>query len=291
MNRSKDTQRKRSHGCICFHSFYCTMSGRAQGGRPADLDPFYDGMGKVLALVKNAHRRSKCDDWNYALLMQCDARRQMCQESISALQDLMSARSFKQSFTVKTSLDDIKAFQERVRSAGAVETQAFCMICARALFENHRFFDSLEFTYQALKLILVDIDCVFPRCTRPVFDKIAGNFKTLWALCKVTQTSAFAENVETLRGGAPDQFVDISGEVRPFPPRPFPPKEFCILLRAAHTHPPQMFRLTNDDITKKCSGAAVAKTTNDGGDQDIELDTCDAAPCHALNAAAAPASA
>jgi hypothetical protein len=198
------------------------MSGRAQGGRPSDLDPFYDGMGKVLALVKNAHRRSKCDDWNYALLMQCDAHRQMCQESISTLQDLMSSRSFEQSFTVKTSLDDIKAFQERFRSAGAVETQAFCMICARALFENHRFFDSLEFTYQALRLILVDTDCVFPRGTRPVFDKIAGNFKTLWALCKATQISAFADNVDTLREGAPDQFVDITAEVSANVLAPFP---------------------------------------------------------------------
>ena len=196
------------------------MSGRAQGGKPADLHSFYHGMGKVLDLVKSAHRRSKCDDWNYALLMQCDAHRQMCQDSISALQHLMNSRSFKQSFTVKTSLDDIKAFQEHVRSAGAVETQAFCMICARALFESHRFFDSLEFTYQALKLVLVDVDCVFPRCTRPVFDKIAGNFKTLWALCKVTQISAFAENIEILRNGEPDQFVDITAEVRtPFPGR------------------------------------------------------------------------
>jgi hypothetical protein len=35
-----------------------------------------------------------------------------------------------------------------------------------------------------------------------------------------------------------------------------------------------MFRLTDGDIMKKCSGAAVEKTTNDGGDQDMELDTC-----------------
>jgi hypothetical protein len=252
-------------------------------------------MGKVLALVKNAHRRSKCDDWNYALLMQCDAHRQMCQESISTLQYLMSSRSFEQSFTVKTSLDDIKAFQERFRSAGAVETQAFCMICARALFENHRFFDSLEFTYQALKLILVDTDCVFPRSTRPVFDKIAGNFKTLWALCKVTQISAFADNVDTLRGGAPDQFVDITGEVRTFW-RPCPGRLRPVLrLVARGSPPPQMFRLTDGDIMKKCSGAAVAKTTNDGGDQDIELDTCARARpshlCRVLNAVAAHAAA
>jgi hypothetical protein len=191
------------------------MFARAQGGTHADNSTFYGSMGKVLKLVRNAYRKSKCDDWNYALLMVCNASRKMCPESISALQDLMGSPSFEHSFTVKTSLVNISEFQQDV-SADPVDTQAFCMICARALFERHRFFDSLEFTYQALKLILVDVDCVFPRWTRPVFDKISSNFKTLWALCKVTQISAFAENVPTVREGTPDQFVEITGEVLRF---------------------------------------------------------------------------
>ncbi len=123
---------------------------------------------------------------------------------------------------------------------------------------------------------------MFPRGTRPVFDKIAGNFKTLWALCKVTQISAFADNVDTLRGGAPDQFVDITAEVSASVTfwRPFTRCLRSVFrLVARSSPPPQMFRLTDGDILKKCSGAAVAKTTNDGGDHDMELDTC-ARPSH-----------
>jgi hypothetical protein len=47
-----------------------------------------------------------------------------------------------------------------------------------------------------------------------------------------------------------------------------------------------MFRWTEGDIMKKCSGAAVAKTTNDGSDHDIELDTYDGVHCHVLHAVA-----
>ena len=184
------------------------------GGKQAGRDDFYRSMDKVVQMVRSAHHKLKCDDWNYALLMKCDASRNMCPASIQALQDLSSAPSFQSSFSVRTSSENIKAFQQRNPSAGPVETQAFCMMCARALFECSRFFDALEFTYQALKLILVDVDCVFPRWTRPVFDAIAGNFKELWALCRVTQVSAFADNVETSKEGTPDQFVDITAEVR-----------------------------------------------------------------------------
>jgi hypothetical protein len=184
------------------------------GGKQAGRDDFYRSMDKVVQMVQSAHHKLKCDDWNYALLMKCDASRNMCPASIQALQDLSSAPSFQSSFSVRTSSENIKAFQQRNPSAGPVETQAFCMMCARALFECSRFFDALEFTYQALKLILVDVDCVFPRWTRPVFDAIAGNFKELWALCRVTQVSAFADNVETSKEGTPDQFVDITAEVR-----------------------------------------------------------------------------
>jgi hypothetical protein len=191
------------------------MFASARGASHADDSTFYGSMGKVIKLVQKAYERSKCDDWNYYLLMVCNSSRKMCPESISALQDLMSSPSFEHSFTVKTSLVNISEFQQAV-SADAVHIQAFCMICARALFERHRFFDSLEFTYQALKLILVDIDCVFPRWTRPVFDNICSNFKTLWALCKATQISAFAEDVQTVREGTPDQFVEITGEVLRF---------------------------------------------------------------------------
>jgi hypothetical protein len=182
-------------------------------GHDGVREDFYSSIDKVLLLVQAAYRKLKCDEWNYALLMKCDASRNMCPESIQALRDMMGSPSFQQSFSVRTSSDNIKAYLQCTPSAGPVETQAFCMICARALFESQRFFDSLEFTYQALKLVLVDVDGVFPRWTRPVFDKIAGNFKTLWALCRVTQISAFAENVETTKLGSPDQFVDITGEV------------------------------------------------------------------------------
>jgi hypothetical protein len=190
------------------------MFARVQGGAQADDGAFYGSMSKVLKLVRNACRKRNCDDWNYALLMQCNSSRKMCAESITALQDLTSSASFEQSFNVKTSYENIKDFQQRCQSSDPIDTQAFCMLCARALFERQRFFDSLEFTYQALKLILVDIDCTFPRWTRPVFDKISGNFKTLWALCKVTQISAFAEDVDTVKEGSSDHFVEITGEVR-----------------------------------------------------------------------------
>jgi hypothetical protein len=191
-------------------------SGRgALGGMQADdgIGTFYGCLGKVIKLVRNAYRHANCDDWNYALLMKCSESKQMCPESICALEALIDSPSFDASFNVKTSVDNIKEFQQRCQSADAVDTQAFCMLVARALFERHRFFDSLEFTYQALKLILVDVDCVFPRWTRPVFDKVAGNFKNLWALCKTTQISAFAENVKTVREDAADQFVEITAEV------------------------------------------------------------------------------
>jgi hypothetical protein len=191
-------------------------SGRgALGGMQTvdDTDTFYGCMGKVINLVRHAYRRANCDDWNYALLMKCSASKQMCPESICALESLIDSAAFDTSFNVKTSVDNIKEFQQRSRSVDPVDTQTFCMVCARALFELHRFFDALEFTYQALKLILVDVDCVFPRWTRPVFDKIAGNFKNLWALCKTTQISAFAENVRTVREDSADQFVEITAEV------------------------------------------------------------------------------
>jgi hypothetical protein len=218
----------------------------SSSGAKAGREDFYGSIGKVLQLVQGAYRKFKCDEWNYALLMESDSRRKMCPETIQALHDLMSSSSFKNMFSVRTSLDDIKAFIQFNPSAGPIETQAFCMICARALFECQRFFDSLEFTYQALRLVLVDVDGAFPRWTRPVFDKIADNFRTLWALCRVTQVSAFAENVTTTKLGAPDQFVDITAE---------------------------MFRLTDGDIMKKCTPAAHARTSNADGGEDVELDT------------------
>jgi hypothetical protein len=218
----------------------------SSSGKQTAREDFYYSIDKVLQLVQGAYRKFNCDEWNYALLMKCDASRKMCPESIHALQDLTGAPSFSQSFSVRSSLSNINAFLECTPSAGPVETQAFCMICARALFECQRFFDSLEFTYHALKFILVDVDCVFPRWTRPVFDKIADNFRTLWALCRVTQVSAFAENIETTKLGSPDQFVGITAE---------------------------MFRLTDGDIMKKCSPGVNAKTTNADGGDDIELDT------------------
>jgi hypothetical protein len=190
------------------------MLGRAQGGKQGGNDALFDSLKPVVKLVQNAYRRARPDDWNYALLMKCNAERSMCADAITAIHALTRSPLFENSLTVMTSTEDIRMFQQRTQNCTPVETQVFCMLCARALFEHHRFFDALEFAYQALKLVLVDSACVFPRWTRPVFDAIAGNFKTLWALCKVTQVSAFAENVDTMREGAPDQLVEINMEVQ-----------------------------------------------------------------------------
>jgi len=199
-------------------AFFAAMFGQAAGGKgqskPGGSDAFFDSLKHVIKLVQSAYRKSNHDDWNFALLMKWDADRSMCPQSIAAIHALTRAPLFEHALTVKSSLDDIKSFQQRTSNATPVETQAFCMLCARALFEHHRFFDALEFTYQALKLFLTDASCVFPRWTRPVFDAIAGNFKTLWALCKVTQVSAFAEDVDTVREGTPDQLVEINAEVQ-----------------------------------------------------------------------------